>query len=230
MPFIKNLRKSLRVSPEKEQKIVAEIEQHLEEEAHTLQLQGKNSVLARQESEQDFGNAQEIAQALNETHQQLPQLLRTLHLRHAILLIALYGFICSYTSLTYAFFTPGSSPAWFIVTIPQIALFFISAKMLHAQKLSRSELRKAYTKLFVHFSLFHALFLGVIALFDNKIKDILTGGIMLRYEWYLARMPSDFGDAFALFLITTTLYLFALLAAIGYTSISKNQDGFLIRM
>ena len=230
MSFIKSLRESLNVSPDKEQKIVAEIEQHLEEEAHTLQLQGKNSVLAKQESEHDFGNAQEIAQALNETHQQLPQLLRTLYMRHVVLLVILYGFICSYTSLTYAFFKPRFFSTWLIITIPQIILFFLSAKMLHAQKLSLSKLRKAYTKLFIYFSLFHAIFLGTIALFDNKIKDVLTGGIMLRYEWYLARMPSDFGDALALFLITTTLYLFIFLAAIGYTSISKNQEGFLIRM
>ncbi|MEK9157162.1 MAG: hypothetical protein AAB448_03480 [Patescibacteria group bacterium] len=244
MSFIKNLRESLNVSPDKEQKIVNEIEQHLEEEAHALQLQGKNSVLAKQESEQDMGDATDVARAFNKTHTTLPKLLKSIHAKHALFFFLVYAFICSQTSLLFfftfntfaGFLTVGYPPydlfgqivSLSILSIPFFHLACLSAKKIRLHTNSLAELRTAYRSIVLGIIPLNAAILTFCNVIDGNVRDAFVGRFFVEYHMDIFFRNID--ALFVVIIMTSLFYMFLFLLAILTTGFSKNGEGISIKM
>lgn len=244
MSFIKDLRESLHVSPDKEQEIVNEIEQHLEEETHALQLQGKNSVLAKQESEQDMGDVTDVARAFNKTHTTLPKLLKSIHAKHALFFFLVYAFICSQTSLLFfftfntfaGFLTVGYPPynlveqiiSLGILSVPFFYLACSSAKKIRLRTNSLTELRTAYLSVVIGIIPLNAAILTFCNVIDGNVRDAFAGRFFVEYHMDIFFRNID---ALLMVIITTSLfYIFLFLLAVLTTGFSKNNEGISIKM
>jgi hypothetical protein len=241
MSFIKSLRESLHVSPDKEQEIVNELEQHLEEEVHALQLQGKGCAVAKQESENSLGNATDVARAFNNIRPPLRHLLRKIHLQYVAMFLGVYGVISLFSSLLLVLylgfgFYSLNHPSTFVqmfpgactIGIPFFILFFFSVRKIRAQGLPLSELRKAFFSLSTGIVFYNISTICFVSIFDGRIRDAFAGRFFINYA-ILMSLSSP--NTLIPVLITTTLFLVLLfLLAVLATGFSKNSEGISIRM
>ncbi|NBS70701.1 hypothetical protein EBT31_17575, partial [bacterium] len=118
-----------------------------------------------------------------------------------------------------------------------IFLFFLSfscliflQKQFRSRNLSLKDFRTSYFSLMKGIGVINTLLLSSFYLVDGKIKDTLTGGILLRYDMYIEMFFRDLPLLLTTILFTTFLYIFIFLFALFITGVKKGDDGIMVKM